>query len=428
MPRLFQGSRRPRQEPAPVGSSAASASAGRSTAAELPPYEPPAFPMDDAGKRALAEIANSRETRKYEQHLARSANLLRDSVASVNDVLFAQQQSLAAIIEKRNKESDGVTEKSEAEKAKLEADMKELEQYTAQLQAETAALTDSTEAAIREVIDYRAELEDEKHVFVAVQEKINAQRPRPAPGARKPKRDVDSDDENGDEEAEHDNEHEDEEMLAPADDPPVTGVRDMLKTVREAKAEEYNAMTAYQRYGLNNDYISFKKTWHDAQHHDDQVPLPDASTWFDELGRATTGGAPDADDDDLVVEREIIDLKCPLSLQTLSEPYSNHKCRHTFQKSAIMDFLRDNRGVAKCPVCSEELRVKDLYLDELILRKIKRAEQARMRNVDDTSDVEPDDNDGESVLIEKERATNVKRERGRHRRTPNPIDDEEDDD
>ncbi|KAK3682606.1 zinc-finger of the MIZ type in Nse subunit-domain-containing protein [Podospora appendiculata] len=418
MPRLFQGSRRPRQEPAAVAS--ASASAGRSTAAELPPYEPPAFPMDDAGKRALAEIVNSRETRKYEQHLTRSANLLRDSVASVNDVLFARRQSLAAVIERRNKEADGVTEKSEAEKSKLEAEMRELEQYTAQLQAETAALTDSTEAAIREVIDYRAELEDEKHVFEAVQEKISAQRPRPEPKARKPKRDINSDDENDDQEA--------EEMLAPADDPPLTGVRDMLKTVREAKAEEYNAMTAYQRYGLNNDYISFKKTWHDAQHHEDQVPLPDASTWFDELGRATTGGAPDAEDDDLVVEREIIDLKCPLSLQTLSEPYSNHKCRHTFQKSAIMDFLRDNRGVAKCPVCSEELRVKDLYLDELILRKIKRAEQARLRNVDDTSDVEPDDNDGESLLIEKERATNVKKERGRPRRAPNPIDDEEDDD
>ena len=76
------------------------------------------------------------------------------------------------------------------------------------------------------------------------------------------------------------------------------------------------------------------------------------------LGRPTKGIAAADDDDDLVVEREIRDLKCPLSLRMMKDPYSNHKCQHTFEKSAIMDFLRTNGGVAKCPVCTE---VRKLY-------------------------------------------------------------------
>jgi len=35
-------------------------------------------------------------------------------------------------------------------------------------------------------------------------------------------------------------------------------------------------------------------------------------------------------------------LKCPLTLQTFKEPYSNHVCKHTFEKSAILQFHREN--------------------------------------------------------------------------------------
>ncbi|KAK0629145.1 zinc-finger of the MIZ type in Nse subunit-domain-containing protein [Bombardia bombarda] len=382
-PRLVQGSHRPR-----TTASGSASSASRRDPAELPPYEPPAYPMNDAAKRALAEISKNRETRRYEQHLVKSAGYLRDSVGTINDILFLRRSHLALVVERR--QALGVTEKTEWEV--------EEEEYTARMESVVATLTDESEAAMREVIDRRAELEDERQVLAVVQEQISAQKPRREPQHRGRKRKgpkrppVDSDGEDVDDE-EHDGaaEDDDEDMPDREDETPLTGVRELLKSARESKADEYNALSAHERYGLNNDYISFKKTWHDAVHPEDQVPLPDASTWFDALGRPTTGAAADGDDDDLMIEREIIDLKCPLSLQTMKEPYSNHKCKHTFEKSAILDFLRTNGGTAQCPVCSKELQVKDLYLDDLILRKIKRAEQARRRDVDDTSDIEVND-------------------------------------
>jgi E3 SUMO-protein ligase NSE2 len=231
----------------------------------------------------------------------------------------------------------------------------QLTEHIAKLETEVTALTDGSEEALRGVIDCRAELEDEKYVLKEVQDRVRAQQPRPErpqPKRKVPKRrDSASDADDHDDEAVED---EDEDMPDAEDEVPLEGIVDMLKTARESKANEYEALSAYQRYGLNNDYISFKKVWHDAQHPEDQIPLPDATTWFDELGRPRKGVVSAADEDEeLVIEREIIDLKCPLSLQIMKEPYGNRKCRHVFEKSAILDFLSSNGGQANCPVCSE---------------------------------------------------------------------------
>ncbi|KAK0709779.1 zinc-finger of the MIZ type in Nse subunit-domain-containing protein [Lasiosphaeria miniovina] len=413
MPSLLQRRLRPNR------SASASTSALRS--APLPPIEVPAHPINDVGRRALSDISNNRETRKYQDHLTKSATYLRSSVGSVNDVLFARQSQLASAIEKRTVQS--ITEKTE-----YEAD---LEKYVEKLNTEIGELTDGAEAALRDVIDCRAELDDEKMVLEAVHravEEANTQRAQfltQQQRDRRPKRTrrpgADSDSENGEEVVDNAEAEDDDDDLGMHDALPLTSVHDILKTERQAKAEEYQAMSVHERYAVNNDYIAFKRTWHDALHPDDQIPLPDASTWFDRSGRPTKGVAAEPEDDDLVVEREIIDLKCPLSLQVMREPYSNHKCKHTFEKSAIMDFLRTSGGAAKCPVCSQELRIKDLYLDELVLRKLKRAEQAARRNNDDTSGLDSESDRNESVRVQS--STRVKKER-MHRKVEDVEDDE----
>ncbi|KXX83413.1 E3 SUMO-protein ligase nse2 [Madurella mycetomatis] len=418
-PRLLQRARRPDATPS-----------GRSGAAEppleLPPYEPPAFPMDERTKQKLASLSSSRETdsgrRKYEKHLAKLSTYLFESVGSINDALFSRKQVLAAMAEKRR--TRGVEDKTEAEVR--------LEEYVAQLEAVVGELTDSSEEALRWVIDSRAELEDQQAVLEMVLQGLNAQQPRPEPKPQKPKdkmakrrRVVGSDD---DEDAVTPSAQDDDEDMSDVDDaaadiPPITGVTELLETARKAKMDEYRALSPHRRYALNNDYISFKKNWHDAIHPEDQVPLPDASTWFDEHGRPTKGVATDAgEDEDLVVEREIIDLKCPLSLQIMKEPYSNHQCKHTFEKSAIIEFIRSNNGMAKCPSCPKDLRIQDLYLDEVILRKIKRAQQASRREFDDTSDIEPDTEADSSLVIGN--STKVKKERAESRRRLEGIDDD----
>ncbi|KAK3292785.1 zinc-finger of the MIZ type in Nse subunit-domain-containing protein [Chaetomium fimeti] len=414
-PRLLQRTRRPD-----------AASSGRQAPddapLELPPYEPPSYPMDEAIKRKLAAISGSRETdsarRQYETHLAKSSTYLFESVGSINDILFARKRSLAHMVEKRwARGEDGTSD------AQLS-----LEEYVAELDATITELTDSSEQALRWVIDCRAELEDHQAVLEQVMEGLNAQRPPPEPRPPKIKRRAaDSDDEDGGPDS-GDGEAQEEEdeagEMAAEDVPPLVGAKELLEAARKAKMSEYDALSAHQRYAVNNDYISFKKNWHDALHPEDQVPLPDPSTWFDEHGRPTKDAVADANgDDDLVVEREIIDLKCPLSLQIMKEPYSNQKCRHTFEKLAIMEFIQSNGGMAKCPVCSEDLRIKDLYLDEVVLRKVKRAAEAARRGVDDTSDIEAEDDDS-SMIVGK--SINIKKERARSQRRMEEIDADDD--
>jgi len=380
---------------------------------EAPPYEPPAFPLNEAARRALVEISDNREARRYDQHLAKSASYLRESVGAINDVLIQRRTQVANWAERRN--ARGETERALGE-TQAEERLKELESLIPKF-------TDEHEEALRHLIFWRAELEDEKLVFAEVQEKAAAQQPRPEKQP-KPKRPRDDSDNDGSDQEAPADEDEDEGMDDDETDyPPLTGVGDMLETSRKAKRDEFFSMSAYQRYGLNNDYISFKKMWHDAQHPDDQVPLPDASTWFDELGRPTkTAVAAGGEDDDLVLEREIIDLKCRLTLQTMKEPYSNHQCPHTFEKSAILEFLRASNGKAACPVCDKELRVKDLYLDELVLRKLKRAEQAASRQTDDSDGEAVEDDPDASMTIQQ--SDGIKRERGRPRRQTEDVDDE----
>ncbi|SPQ23190.1 ea4b001e-6d9f-432d-9a22-0313b30fdd3f [Thermothielavioides terrestris] len=421
MPRLLQRARRPEAAPG--------RSADEDVPLELPPYEPPSYPMDAKIKQKLASLYSNREIdssrRQYEKHLNKSTAFLFESVGSINDILFARKRSLSHMAEKRRARGD---EKNEAEVS--------LEEYVAQLDAAITELTDSCEEATRWLIDSRAELEDQQAVLEKVMEGLNAQQARPEPKPQEPRTRAsrrrvvgsdDDDDDDGGASGDAAGEEGDDVVdgaEAAADVPPLVGVKELLNAARKAKRDEYEALSAYQRYAVHNDYIAFKKNWHDALHSEDQVPLPDPSTWFDDQGRPTKGVPPDAhEDDDLVVEREIIDLKCPLSLQMFKEPYSNHQCKHTFEKAAIMEFIRSSGGVAKCPVCSKDLRIKDLYLDEVVLRKVKRAEQAARRGEADTSDIEPEEEDVDSSVVIGP-STQLKKERDRSRRRMEEIDDD----
>jgi hypothetical protein len=58
----------------------------------------------------------------------------------------------------------------------------------------------------------------------------------------------------------------------------------------------------------------------------------------------------------------------------------------------------------------------------VILRKIKRAEQATRREVDDTSDIEADPDADSSLVVG--RSTNIKKEKGQHLRRLEDIDDD----
>ncbi len=405
MPKILQ-----RRKPRPSGPSGSGSGPVlvQSEGADLPPYEPLLQPLNEAGKRKLRELATSRDTRRLGSSIEKSIKYLQGGVGSIND----------RAAERR---ADAQRQMAEARKKEIELEQSEKDSIERRAaRAEEAALeyTKQTEATLRQLIDLRAELEDEDKVFASVQQQLAAQ-PQPQAKERQQRtkrettrRMVDSDGEEMDvDEEEEEGQHGDEEAVEGR--APTVPLGQMFGAARKEQADEYAKLTTHQRYGLNNDYIQFKRTWHDAQHQNDEIPLPDATRWFDQSGEpiiqlfdeATAEQAED-EDDDLVVEREVRSFKCPLSLQWIQEPYSNRKCPHTFDKANILGYLKGSHGTANCPVAGcnrvgavvflspwlsvliipQELRVSDFFYDEVFLRKSNRARQAEL--AEDDSDAE----------------------------------------
>ncbi|OIW25193.1 hypothetical protein CONLIGDRAFT_84590 [Coniochaeta ligniaria NRRL 30616] len=401
---------------------------------ELPPYEPPSQPLNDAARRALAQISNNRSTRKFDDHLKKSTELIRDAVGATNDRAWENHATLQQRVEKL----------AQAGKDKTEADL-ELENYVAKLGEDVSATTGQLEAGLRDVIDYRVELEDEPAVLDMVRGELEsqAQNWRPREGANMSKKkeprpsaaDGLGDAMNDDEDAGEEENEEDSEMREPEDRTALTGVNDVLQKVRQSKAEDWTRLDMGQRYAKHNDYIMFKRTLHDAQHPTDDATLPHASAWFGPDGRPVLSkigetDAPGEDDDELQIAGEVRTFRCPLSLQVMEEPYSNNKCKHTFDKKAIVDFITTNNGVVQCPEtgCTQQLSIQDFFLDKILLRKIKRQQQADAQKDKDDFGMEQDeeeqvDEDGDTVITGTQRK--IKPERRRNRQVVDDIEDDE---
>lgn len=325
------------------GGRTAAASANASTTTtiiSLPDYEPLSFPLSSTARRELIELSNNRGAAPYEAQLKDSIRHLGLSVSDLNERLRRGQDRLATVSERR-KEKD--TDKT-AEEERLEQQMPEFEN-------DVEKLTREAERALRETIDRKAELEDEASVLedlstTATTNSIAQTRGAAATQSRRRRaNEVSSDEEEG---AATDEGNE-------GDQEPVTSIVDIFRELRAKKRAEYNGLSVHQRYGLNNDYVGFKKLWHEAAAGEDGPPLPDASRWFDSNGepdmtipsRDAQNGSFD-DDEEVAVSRENISLNCPLTLLPMNEPYRSRKCPHVFEKAAILDYL-PLRGELQCP-------------------------------------------------------------------------------
>ncbi|KAG8423824.1 hypothetical protein J3458_000678 [Metarhizium acridum] len=342
MPRLLNRSR-----PSGIDSSPARTS----SSASLPRYQPPSCPLNDRARRALGELSDNRGTQHYESHLKDSARHLGLSVGDLHERLRAQQDRLQLLQERREQKGTNKTPEEE----RLEAHLVELER-------EVDELTHESEQSIRD------------------------RSARAGAVKQEPARDEEQDAE----------QQQGEE--------PVASTLEAFRKGRATKQAEYEQLTPHQRYGVNNDYAGFKKIWHDAASGEDGPPLPDASRWFRPDGRpvmtrpgATTRRStvgPAGDDDDIAVAREVLSLNCPLTLRQMEEPYSNVKCKHTFEKSSILDYL-PARGEVQCPQtgCSQKFAKarfqQEFYLDEAILRRIQRIKQTQRTR--DDMDVDDDE-------------------------------------
>lgn len=378
--------------PAPRTQASSSSSASRSA---LPPYEPPVHPLTFSAKQQLNTLVDDTDYGKYRKHLATAITTLSNATVESNDTLSLARMKLERQVERRRaRESQREGEEGEMEKTEEEVAM---EERVAKLEVEVERLTQEAEMATRELIDYSEELKRQEGLIRGVAEKAaTAPRPRPNRNTRRRRAADDSDADNSD-----DPDFENPNADAGADTPSVT---ELLAEAQAAAAAQYAAKSLRARYADNNDYHTFKKHVHDASHHGANAPpLPPSSAWFPSAaeagaqGRSRRGaGNGEESDEDLVFAGAVSSLKCPLTLKLFEVPYSNRVCRHTFEKSALLEMFERgatvfyensqargrNRGPGvrklKCPSsgCDVMLELGEFYEDEMVRRQVKRAKAA----------------------------------------------------
>ena len=268
-------------------------------------YEDPAYPLNESARNKLGDLSRGAESNAFNSQIKEALRNLGHAVYDMHLRLEKQRQRLEYLQTRR--EQRGEEKGDEEEK---------LEKHVSDLEVQVVDMTSTAEEMVRAAIDLRVSLEDDAAVLRELYTDAALQQP-PA---------------------------------ADEDPEPVPSTLQLYRDYKDKKKETFASVPPYERYALENDYAAFKKLWHDAKAGDDGPPLPDASRWFRPDGVPVMAlGEDDGDeDDDIVVQREHISLKCPLTFTEFVEPYSNNKCKHTFEKEAILDYLRGGQE-KQCP-------------------------------------------------------------------------------
>jgi E3 SUMO-protein ligase NSE2 len=204
----------------------------------------------------------------------------------------------------------------------------------------------------------------------------------------------------------------------------------ILAAAFAAQAERHSAKTLTERYAHNNDYAGFYRNMHSARSCDKEgtgPPVPAPNAWFavEEGRELPADDEPDDTGIELVAERTSI--KCQITLQPFTEPVEVSTCGHNFEKSAILELLKQSEDFApytpqqasqlsglsnrerqrkerqlrvprvKCPECSRYLIETDLRpnmaLQRHVQRTLAREKRAREQNSnDDDSSMDEGDN------------------------------------
>lgn len=300
--------------------------ASRPATTELPEYQPPSCNLNEAAREALGQLSRNRGNLVYNSQLKEAHRFLGGSVGDLHERTRAQKDRLAALQQRR--EERGLEKTDEEEK---------LQAHVAEMEEKVNALTDDSERAVRDLIDWRVEFEDEDEILAELHANVTIAHLQNVDRHEGQNRRTPASDEDPDSDPE-------------TKQPPPPSTLHLFREQRTLKATAHTSMPPYERYALNNDYAAFKKLWHDASAGEDGPPLPDAIRWFNADGQPVMREEEDAaDDDDIAVAREVLSINCPLTLRPMEQPYSNRKCKHTFEKAAILDYLPMRQDAVQCP-------------------------------------------------------------------------------
>jgi hypothetical protein len=326
---------------------------------ELPPYRKPSHPLNTKAQDQIRAL-NGRSITYLKESNKKSGDLITAAAGLVNDKLREREEALER---RRKRWEQGInTEDREEDERILTKLQEDVEEATKLLEESMRAVIDGGEAAqrIEQSLLYLREhapgqLEAEYQTQVSQQQsQRQSQRQR-------------SQDPDGDENMGEEN----EELEGPTPGPtPLDGSRPVLTGISEifasrqaSKKDEYTSISLAGRYSRNPAYVNFKEMVHDAKYQEDSAhPLPKPDTWFTEGGEPAPGTAQynNDDDDDLMIDKERISTRCPLTFQQFKEPITSVTCKHTFEKNAILEMIRNSntkvgggagRGGTRAIVC-----------------------------------------------------------------------------
>lgn len=384
----------------PTPGPASSRGPGSGGGAALPDYQLPLFPLNAAAQRALASLLSKHNTRKFEESIDNAQAELGQAVGDIYE-RFNEKEGLVS--KRRKRFEEGTREGDEAEIRSQEEDLERLREKVKQM-------NERMEEQMRKLVDAKSSVKHVQEAVVAAEQDARANANASTQASTQQGRALRSrrngehgDDEDGGEDDVHD--------FTPTDPAggtqPPTAPKDVFQKRLEAAKQRYQGQSLTERYAENSAYADFRRVLHDGLYPDDDVEIPPPDQWFDEGGRPAPGVTrrtqnEDDSDDDIAVERTTISTKCPLTLREFEEPLSSKKCPHTFEKTAILGYIRRSqqrnpRGkpYVQCPVpgCQEQLTEADTHSDQVLARKIKRlqaAKKAAEEGEDDDDDAHPD--------------------------------------
>ena len=361
---------------------------------------------------------------------------LQDKHKSDNEFLRKLQGANKALLEA----TDGLGQRAQAEKEKREKRLERLEkdgneedpeqkQTYDTFQAKVEELTKRMDMSVRQLVDNRIWLEELpnglKHVVSkagaqsqSTQTQRSTQRSTQLPTQDRSPRRRRVDDE------EEEEEHVGEDPIGPPqyEETPIA----LLRAAFSTQAAKWDAKTLTEKYAHDNDYAGFYRTKHDAKYPADNAPpvLPPAIWFAAEEGNAAALSQDPNSDGEIQAVTENISIKCPLTLQPFTEAVTSEVCKHSYDKPAILEFLRTSadhlpfsqeindqiatyRGAARdryiaglpktprvqCPSCNKHLVETDLKPNPALQRRTKRVLEEQKRREEEAEDEDSEEED-----------------------------------
>jgi hypothetical protein len=332
-----------------VARPSAAATPNRTTANELPPYKKPSHPLNAEAARELRALQGD-SAKQVKKHNDQAVEVIRSAAEGVNDMLRDHSEYL----NRRQKKWDAGRnlDDKEDEERRMQDLSEQVDEATAKLEESMRAIIDNGMAAQRmdETLEWV-----QQNAPRQLQEEYQTQMTQRATQRQTQAENQDAD---GDEDM--------EDAPTPGPTPldgsrvTLTGVSELFSTRQERQKDIYTSLSLTARYARNNHYRDFKRIVHDAKFAEEGPALGDEETWFTEAGLPAPGitntQRGDFDDgDDIVMNKAKISTRCPITFQEYKEPYTSIKCPHTFEKVAIIEMIRAQRGGIECPIpgCSK---------------------------------------------------------------------------